>query len=714
MPAIYFRPSSVSAWLTAAIMIASAGCSNDGASEGRSNPPKAGKITLLAGSPGGPGTIDGPGTQARFTFPSGIVRDAAGNFLITDATVGTLRKVSPDLNVSLYAGVPTELGHVDGSLSASRFKNPSALVMDAGGNLFVSDSDNHVIRRISADGNVTTFAGTAGEEGDADGVGSAARFRIPDGITIDGAGNMYVVDAGSSVIRKITPAGVVSTYAGSPNEVGAEDGNRADARFMFPKGILSDAAGNLWVADTGGNTIRYITKEGVVSTLAGNKDASGLSDGEGTAATFNGPRGLARDSAGNLYVADGLNNAIRKVTADGVVSTIIGFQGFDGSTDGALSEARFSYPAALLVEETGASVVLYVCDTANGTLRKIDLAGGRVTTLAGRAPEYGVADGQGSDAFFYILSGMLTDNDGNLVVSDEHNHTLRKITPEGRVTTWIGSPGTSGIDEGTGANALLNEPIGLAKDKSGNIYVTAVGSNRIHKITPAGESTVFAGTDIFRGDSYQDGPRLTAKFDGPTGLAFDSQENLFVADSRNFLIRRIDKSGEVTTVAGSFAAPGFRDGVGENARFFNPYAMAVDAQDNVWVADRLNHAIRKISRVDSHWMVKTIAGGPLTVEETPSIPGFRDGPGTEARFAHPLGIVFDPDGNLLVADFGNSLVRKVTPEGVVSTIVGTPGRFGVAFTELPGTILEPTSLAWLGPKKLAIAYATGVLAVDLP
>jgi hypothetical protein len=267
----------------------------------------AGVVSTLAGLSGTAGSADGAGVDARFDTPRGLVVDAAGNVYVADTFNGAIRKITP-------AGVVSTL--------TSSLSSPHGIALDAAGNLYTADLSVSTIRKITPAGVVSTLAGLAGNVGSADGNGSAARFRSPSNVAVDAAGNVYVTDTINYTIRKITPAGDVTTIAGLAGSFGSADGNGSAARFRAPKGIGVDAAGNVWVADTDNHTIRRITPAGDVTTVAGLAGSAGIADGTGSVARFNEPIGLAFDSLGNAFVADSKNNALRKVTPAGVVTTV--------------------------------------------------------------------------------------------------------------------------------------------------------------------------------------------------------------------------------------------------------------------------------------------------------------------------------------------------------------------------------------------------------
>lgn len=303
-------------------------------------------LSLLAGDIGGAsGSTDDTGVVARFNSPLGIAADAAGNIYVADYSNETVRKITPAGVTSTLAGTPGSRGSADGFGAAARFSGDAGTAVDGAGNVFVSDSDSHTIRKINPMGVVTTLAGTVGVTGHADGVGAAAQFNHPAGLAADAMGNVYVADQFNDTIRMITPAGVVSTIAGQPRSAGSNDGTGAMARFNQPTGIAVDGAGNLYVADFGNAIIRKIAPDGAVTTLAGSAGALGHADGSGPMASFNQPEGVAVDAAGNVFVTDTGNQTVRKVTAAGVVTTVVGVAGDARILLG--NDPRLYYPISL-------------------------------------------------------------------------------------------------------------------------------------------------------------------------------------------------------------------------------------------------------------------------------------------------------------------------------------------------------------------------------
>ncbi|WP_235025407.1 NHL repeat-containing protein [Caballeronia terrestris] len=548
----------------------------------------AGVVTTLAGTAGVTGSADGSGAAARFNYPQGIATDSAGNVYVTDSG-STIRKITPAGVVTTLAGTAGMWGYADGSGAAGRFSGLRGIGADAAGNLYVADSGNNTIRKITPAGVVTTLAGTAGVAGRGDGSGAAAQFDGPTGIAADDAGNVHVADTNNYTVRKITAAGAVTTLAGRPGVVGHADGNGAAARFNYPIGIAADYAGHVYVADTSNFTIRKITAAGAVTTLAGDPVVTGHADGSGAAAEFNFPAGIAADRAGNLYVADTNNSSIRKITAAGVVTTLAGTPGVSGAADGSGAAARFSYPFGIAADRAGN---VYVADSGNNTIRKITPAG-VVTTLAGTAGVSGIADGSGAAAQFHIPSGIAADRAGNLYVADKSSHTIRKITAAGMVTTLAGTPGVDGSADGSGTAARFSYPVGIAADRAGNVYVADSGNHTIRKITPSGFVTTLAGTAGVSGSA--DGSGAAAQFYAPHDIAADHVGNLYVADFGNGTIRKITAAGVVTTVAGVAQQQGIRLGC-LPGRLSMPLGVTLAGHDDTLGVTSSNSVLKLVLR----------------------------------------------------------------------------------------------------------------------
>ena len=352
---------------------------------------------------------------------------------VTSNTNGSTTSSALSLTVSTtgmstLAGWPSAAGFLDGTGSSARFDSDGGIRLDSAGNIYVADSVNNAIRKVTPTGVVTTLLGSSGNAGSTDGALATASINGPGGVAVDSSGNVYIADSLNYTIRKITPSGTVSTLAGSAGLKGKTDGVGTAARFEDPENLAVDASGNVWVADGQGCTVRQITPNGTVTTIAGKALSSGSTDGIGTSARFGTILGIAVDPAGNVFVSDSSNATIRKITLNGStanVTTIAGSAGSTGTVDGTGSAARFNMPSGLAVD---AQDTIYVCDSNNDTIRKIT-SQGVVTTIAGSPGVADSSDGIGSAGHLNSPGDIALDQSGNLYVADFFNNTVRKIIP---------------------------------------------------------------------------------------------------------------------------------------------------------------------------------------------------------------------------------------------------------------------------------------------
>ena len=714
-----------------------------------------GNVSTIAGS-GTPGFTDGDAATAQFNFPVGITVDDNGILFVVDLGNHSIRRIDTEGNVSTIAGSGTS-GFMDGNAATAQFNFPRGITVDDNGILFVADSENHRIRRIDTDGNVTTVAGT-GTFGFIDGDAATAQFRSPVGITVDDNGILFVADRNNHSIRRIDTDGNVSTIAGT-GTFGFIDGDASTAQFSSPNGITVDDSGVVYIADQVNFSIRRIDTDGNVSTIAGT-GTPGFIDGDAATAQFRSPLDITVDDNGMLFVTDSGNHSIRRLTPeacpnpdilitqsadttitsengqtdtifialsqaptsdvvvtlsiddasegsiptedltftsanwdthqlviitgeddeeldgsvsymltafvvdassddafDGVsattivtnlddeetcytVSTVAG-TGDEGFMDGDAATAQFNLPFGITVDDSG---VVYIADQFNHRIRRID-TDGNVSTIAGSGTP-GFTDGDAATAQFNFPVGITVDDNGILFVVDLGNHSIRRIDTEGNVSTIAGS-GTSGFMDGNAATAQFNFPRGITVDDNGILFVADSENHRIRRIDTDGNVTTVAGTGTF---GFIDGDAATAQFRSPVGITVDDNGILFVADRNNHSIRRIDTDGNVSTIAGT-GTFGFIDGDASTAQFSSPNGITVDDSGVVYIADQVNFSIR---RIDTDGNVSTIAGT--------GTPGFIDGDAATAQFRSPLDITVDDNGMLFVTDSGNHSIRRLTPE----------------------------------------------------
>lgn len=587
-----------------------------------------------------PASLIESGTQYRVTLANSLGSTTSNSAALT---------VHP--NLRLLAGALGGQGYLDAVGSDARFRGPRGTAVDAVGNVYVADSDSHVIRRITPTGVASTIAGAAGVPGRVDGAALSARFDVPRTIAIDGTGTIWVVDQGTCYLRRIA-GGQVSSFANlALNGCFLADQNSMTA--SDPADIAVALNGDIFVSDRAQHVILRVDSTGTVTGYAGSYRFSGSLDGPRLSAFFNNPRGLAFDANGNLYVADSRNSTIRKIAVDGTVTTIAGTAGQGGVADGIGASARFASPRGLAI--AGANRLL-VTDPSADTVRQIDLTTSSVTTLAGSPGASGSADGTGASARFYVPMGIAGDGTGVAYVADSANHLIRRIDPSGTVTRLAGQPGISGSADGAGSAARFSDARKIVADGSGHIYVADTWNHTIRKITPAGLVTTLAGMAGQVGSA--DGSGSAARFSSPMDIAIDGGGNLYVADFGNCVIRRVSPTGDVSTIAGQAGDCGHSDGPALQSRLGYVTSLAVDPAGNVVFWDPL-------------CMLRRLSNGVVSTDVGLSGPcSLMDGPAGVARVESPGAITFEPSGSIAFVD-RNKMVRRLRTDGSIETIAGS-------------------------------------------
>jgi trimeric autotransporter adhesin len=572
------------------------------------------------------------------------------------------------------------------------------VALGADGDLYFSAGNS--VMRVDASGMVTRFAGTGayGLSGDG-GPALSAQLAWPAGLAFDSSGNLFIVDNANHRIRKVTPAGIISTAVGSTAGYSGDGGPATGAQLNWPTAVALDATGNLYIADTSNQVIRKVSAGGIITTFATGLnvpeglavDSSGdvyiadytateeccgdaytgriveMPAGGGTMVLtagppgLSGPEGMTIDSAGNVYVADPISDRIWKISAGGVFSVVAGntfLYQYECPRDypGA---SGFICPAGVAVDGAGN---VYVADTGHSRIARISPQGD-ITNVVGDGTQgnYWGDGGKATDAGIYYPLGVVADNSGNLYVSDSSNSRVRKVAPDGTITTFAGTGvyGYSG-DGGPATVAQLKAPAGLALDASGNLYIADWLDNRIRKVSTDGSISTVAG----RGNAFpplgDGGPATAAALASPFGVAVDASGNLYIADSGFLLIRKVSPAGIISTVAGSdWLQEGATD-VGE------PTGLAVDGAGNVFIA-----TLNTIRKLAPDGTLSTIAGNGNSGSTGDG------GPATSATLQGPFAVALDPAGNLYISGgslsgypFAPGYVRKIAPNGIITTIAG--------------------------------------------
>jgi len=583
--------------------------------------------------------------------------------------------------VTTYAG--STQGNTNGNLSLAKFNSPRGLVFDSQGNLFVADLINSVIRKITPAGTVSTFAGN-GTYTTVDGTGTNAGINGPHGLTIDANNNLYVTELYGNTIRKITAAGVVTTLAGNGNS-GATNGPALSAEFKSPRDLVFDNAGNLYVVDDNFYLLRKLRIDGVVESVSTPDDWIN--------------KGITKNAAGQIYYAS-ISNQVRKILADGSIQTIAGSQsgGFlDGNVGALASGNESSLQISVTVEQAppvftspqqpeititiGAKCKAPIPDFKS---RATATSGCGPVTLT-QSPTQGVPAPLGRRPVTIIATdvyGIQSYQTSYITIVDA---TAPVITP---VSTNIVLP----------LNANGTRTITLADVAS---VIDNCNSNPLVTISPASFNCSTTGTQtvtVTATDGTFGGPLTPSavSFNNPFGLDFDAAGNIYIADQRNNKIRKISSAGIVSSVAGN-GSEGFANGTGVAAIFNDPRGIAIDEAGNVYTSDIDNHKIRKITPAG---VVTTYAG---------STQGYSDGNATSAQFSSPRGLAFDAQGNLYVADAYNARIRKITPAGVVTTVAGNGNYSSIDGPVATASIYDPVDVAVDTAGNIYVSEAIGTM-----
>ena len=613
---LHRAPAIVALTLVFSVMVAACGGGGGGA------PPKAAELSLATGTIE---TFNGTGAQARISGPDGVALDSVGNTYITQTGLHSVRKISPAGVVSVFAGDAVNSGAINGAGAAARFSSPGAIAIDKDDNIYVLDTGNYTVRKISSSGQVTTVAGSPGLSGTADGKGVAAQFSNLRSIAVDPTGGVFVWDY--KALRKLSADGSVATLAVPL------DALRLDVH------LACDASGNLFIASGTQRSdlfqrpiplLHKLTPAGVLTQVY----AFSAEVADGTVFNFG---GIAVDGAGNIYLSNGvftvaftpnisftsIGNTVLKLSPQGALTTLAGIRGQTGFNDGQGLSARFDEPGKVASDRQGN---LVVADVSNGSLRTIS-GGGTVVTLAGRASAS--VDGQGDKAQLKAVVGLASDQRGNVVVAEYS--ALRSLSSSGLLTTTLRDP-----------NARLQN---LALDCHGFMYTTH-----------------YLGTFSSTYQHAPDGVATGKTYGYAYALAVDTQDNLYGVVGQQFSNMT---NGKMQVDVGAGYVPAF----------------AFDAVGNAYLVDRFRSIVLKVS---PEGVVSTLAG-------IDSKPGYKDGAAGTAQFNSPAGIaVLGTD--VYVADTGNNLIRKISQDGTVTTIAGTPGSLDTVMGA-PGSLYRPTYLA---------------------
>jgi len=692
-------------------------------------------ISTVAG--GGPNNLTA--LSASIGYPGGVALDAAGNTYIADSHSSHIFKVDTTNNLTVVAGNGTHGYAGDGGPATSAaLSGPEGVFVDASGNIFIADTQNSVIREVTAsNGNIITVAGTgaAGYSGDG-GLATSAQLYDPYGVFVDSAENIFIADTDNCLIRKVS-GGNISTVVGNPLATPApcsysgDGGPATSAQLDEPFGVFVDSSGNIFIADTQNSAIRVVNpgtqpitlaqiviQSGDIQTVAG----ISYDSGEGSACMFTGdtgpatsaylcqPAGVFVDGSENIFIADTANFAIREVATTGTITTVAGTLGTAGYTgdNAAATSATLNYPNSVVVD---ASSDIFIADTDNFVIREVTASNSFIQTIIGNNTlAYSGDSGLAVNAELSSPASVSIDAAGDIFIADSENSAIREVVAaSGDIQTAAGNGTLCALstalcgDTGLATSAQLNNPQGVFLDASGNIFIADTADNRIRVVNTTTATITVAGIAISSqtiatvagtgtgGYSGDTGAAISAELSSPYGVFVDSNENIFIADTGNNVIREVSSSGIITTVVGNntectpAGATCGDGGAATSAQLSSPAGVFVDATEDIFIADTFDNRIREVTA--STGIIATVAGTGAR--------GYSgDGSAaTSALLDSPYGVYVDTAGDIFIADTQNFVIREVLA-GNIQTVAGnnTQGFSGDGGQSTLAELNSPTGL----------------------
>jgi len=704
----------------------------------------SGTVTVFAGAgyasyyePGVP--ANGPALSTPLGNPAGVAMDALGNLYIADTGNGVVRKVDTSGNMTTLAGNHKPCGGGacgdGGPATSARLSAPQGVAVDSSGNVYITDTGDNRVRcvlgvvggcgnsaKTLAVGTIVAYAGnltmcpsptnTCGDGASA----RAANLNGPMGVALDGNGNLYIADTFDNRIRVVNSKGIITTIAGSGNQCsrsnpGCGDGGPATQAYLTrPHAVSVDNSGNVYIADTLDNRIRIVSA-GTINTFAGTGVYGFSGDGGSPAqAQLASPSGVLVDGLGNVFICDTANQRLRQVTPgpSGIISTILG--GGSGGDNGAATVARLANPFEVAIDSSNN---YYIADSANNRIRFV--AGGNISTVAGNGDAgYSGDGGLAASATLNSPFGVAVDGSENLYIADTYNRVIRTVNAATQVITTIAgtggfcSPSTGPCgDGGPAVNATLSYPSTVVVDKSGQVFIADNSADRVRKVDITGTIWTVAGTGQ-PGYSGDGGPATSAELNGPFGIALDASGNLYIADSRNNVIRCVVGAsggcGGSTQPVGTIITyayngnPDFQGdgGLAINASRGYANAVSVDSRGNLFIGGGQNDLVQRIDLATG--IIVTVAGNDKTLSFGYAGDG---GPATTKALLDNVGLGIDSNEDLLIADAGNNRIREVP----LVPVAGFSPALLIFSTQSVGTQSQPVTvtLTNTGADDLSIA-----------
>ncbi len=548
--------------------------------------------------------------------------------------------------------------------------DPGGVAVDARGDLFIADTGNNLVEKVTPAGRLSVVAG-GGETGpQVSGPATSSELEDPSGVAVDARGDLFIADTGNDVVEKVTPTGRLSVVAGGGEIWPLMPGPATSTELHGPSGVAVNAHGDLFIADTGNDVVEKVTPAGRLSVVAGNGQAGPPTPGPATSSSLDGPEGVAVDAYGDLFIADTLNDVVEEITPTGRLSVVTGEAvNYDLPTPGPATSSELYNPAGVAVDARGD---LFIADTHNNVVEEVSPAG-RLSVVAGVATgvvgEAGPpTPGPATSSRLGFEQGVAADARGQLFIADTSNDVVEDVTPAGRLSVVAGEGDQAGPPTpGQATNSELNEPYGVAVDARGDLFIADTGNDVVEKVTAAGRLSVVAGIADQPGPPKR-GPADRSKLAGPFKVAVDARGDLFISDEGNYDVEEVTASGRLSVVAGDgqpgrpTPGPAIGPGLGNE-----PDGVAVNSRGDLFIAEYGNAVVEEVNTTGR---LSVVAG--VVDQSGPPIAG----PATSSELESPSGVAVDARGDLFIADEGNDVVEEVNPSGMLSVVAGVVGKFG--------------------------------------
>jgi len=616
-------------------------------------------VAGVIGKRGAP-TNNVPAVQSTLNYPQGVAVDKLGNLYIADSDNRVVEKVDTSGILTIIAGRVGQQGiPTPGAATSTSLKAPNSVAVDESGNVYIADTNNSLIEKVNTEGVLSIFAGVAGQAGaPTAGAATSSKLNLPYSITTDESGNVYIADTNNALIEKVDSQGNLSIFAGIPGQVGMPTNNESatNSKLGFIQGVAFatiNNTGHLFIADGSNNLIESINVDTKNLNITAGDGQLGIPANGGAVANATSiyiPYGIAASSSGNVYYATG--GATVESINNGMIHYMAGkYTNYGLPTVGLATQSKLNNPYNVAVDKQGN---LYVADVNNSLVEKITPEG-QLSILAGKIGEAGaVQPGPATGTVLSLPCSIAVDESGNIFIGDGSFYVL-KINKDG-ILSIIAGNGTFGAPTPNvpATQSAIGAPNGIATDKAGNIYLADLDQSVVEKINATtGVLTIVAGIPGETGVPVNNALATNSRFNGIAGVAIDESGNIYIADSGNQLIEKVTTDGKVHIIAGIAGEPGMaKPGVATQSRFRYPNQLALDKSGNLYIADTLNSLIEKI---DTNGNLSIVAG---IIDRFGS--PINNTPAEQNLLLHPYGVAVDESGNVYIADSENNSIDKIT------------------------------------------------------